>query len=159
MKQKLIAATVIGESATAVVTLFHAWAKVIDQVAVDRFCDALRHNGTSLPVVYYCEWVDRWLMGDLVPGPRAVMGQRYEAACLSPQEALAWAEQCGDQWQEQTWLAARLREATAGWGTTTDQYAIVIVREVLDVSTTDEEVQASVGVIPDWLSAFHRTGQ
>jgi hypothetical protein len=93
-------------------------------------------------------------MGNLVPGPNAVEGRRFQAACLSPEQAVAWASQCGDQFSEQEWLAARLREAAAGWGTVAEQYAVVVIREVLGGSTTDEEVQASLDSVPEWLASL-----
>jgi hypothetical protein len=117
---------------------------------VDRFCAALRGNGLSLPVLYFCEWIDSWLMGDLVPGPGAAEGRKYQAACFSPEQALAWAERCGHQFPEQEWLAARLREAAACWDGT-ERRVVVVVREVIGATTTDEEVAASLGVIPEWL--------
>jgi len=39
------------------------------------------------------------------------------------------------------------------WGGT-ERRAVVVIREVLDVTTTDDEVKASLGVIPEWLSSF-----
>jgi hypothetical protein len=105
----------------------------------------------SLPVVYFCEWVDHWLMGDQVSRPNAISGQVYQVTCLSPDEARGWADNCGDQYAEQGWLAARLREAAEGWGTITDEYIVVLVREVLGGSTLDEEVMESLRRVPAWL--------
>jgi hypothetical protein len=104
----------------------------------------------SLPIVYFCEWLDRWLMGDLVPGPEAVEGVRYQAACLVPEQALAWADRCGHQFPEQQWLASRLREAAVAWGGAEKQ-VVVLVREVLGGSATDEEVETSLDAVPAWL--------
>lgn len=150
-KQRLTVSTFAGESAAAVAALVRSWRTGSDPAAVDRFCAALRENGLSLPIVYFCEWVDRWLMGDLVPGPEAVEGRRYQAACLSPEQALALAGRCGQQFAEQQWLASRLREAAAAWSGA-ERQAVVVVREVLGGSTTDEVVEASLGVVPEWLS-------
>jgi hypothetical protein len=150
--QRLIVATLGGEAATAVVALFRSWSANADPVAIDRFCASLRDNELSLPVVYFSEWADRWLMGDLAPGPAAVEGRRCQAACLSPEQAIAWAGGCGHQSSEQEWLAARLQEAAAGWGSVAEQYAVVVVREVVGPSTTDDEVRASLGSVPAWLS-------
>jgi len=119
---------------------------------VDLFCATLRENGLSLPIVYFCEWVDRWLMFDLVPGPEPAKGERYQVACFQPDEALAWAGQCGHQFPEQEWLASRLREAAAGWGGA-ECRAVVVIREVLGGSTSDEEVEACLGVVPEWLAS------
>ena len=150
--QRLTVATFAGESAVAVAALIRSWRTCPDPAAVDRFCGALRENGSSLPIVYFCEWVDRWLMGDQVPGPGDVSGQRYEATCFTRSEAMAWAARCGNQWPEQQWLATRLREGASASSGLADRVVIVVVREVLGSSTTDEEVQASLGVVPGWLS-------
>jgi hypothetical protein len=120
---------------------------------VDRVCERLRANGTALPVVYFCEWVDRWLTGDRVPGPGAVEGKRFQVACLSPQQAVSWAGQCGSQFPEQEWLGGRLREAAQGWRSVAEPLAVVVVREVLGTSTTDEEVRAALHGVPSWLSS------
>jgi len=149
----LTVATLAGEAAVAVIEQIERWRVAPDAAAVDQFCAALRGNGLSLPVVYFCEWVDRWLMGDLMPGPNAVEGRRYTAACLLPEQAVAWADRCGNQFPEQVWFAARLREAAADWGTVVRRYAVVVVREVVGASATDEEIQASLGTVPKWLSA------
>src|SRR5258708_36517922 len=115
MKQRLTVATFAGESAAAVAALLHSWRVVLDPVAVDRFCAAVRENGASLPIVYFCEWVDPWLMGDLVPGPDAAEGQRSQAACFSPEQALAWAGRCARQFPEEEGVASRLRAAAVCW--------------------------------------------
>jgi len=148
----MIVATLAGNTAVEVAARFEKWRTFPDPVAVDRFCAAVRANALSLIVVYYTEWVDRWLMGDLVPGRWAVAGRLFEATCLTPSAAAECADGCGTQFPEQGWLAARLREAAVGWGPVADRYAIVIVREAIDVSATDEQVRAALDVIPAWLS-------
>jgi hypothetical protein len=156
--QRLTMATIAGKSAALIPSLFRTWRVESDPAAVDRFCAALRRNGQSLPIVYFCEWVDRWLMGDLVPGPEAVEGQRYQADCLLPEQALAWASRCGVQFAEEQWLASRLREAAMAWGRAGPR-VVVVVRELFDNSTTDEEVTASLNVIPEWLSSPEISGE
>jgi len=151
---RLTVATVAGEAGTAVEALFRSWRTAqaaLDPAVVDWFCEQLRANGARLPIVYFCEWVDRWLMGDLVPGPRAVRGDCFEAACLSPAEAAAWAGRCGGQFPEQVWLAARLREAAEAWQPLAGSPAIVVVRQVLSTSATDQELMASLSGVPSWL--------
>lgn len=152
--QRLTVAALAGEAAAAVFALFRSWSADADPDAIDRFCDGLREHGYSLPIVYFSEWVDHWLMGDLVPGPAAVEGRRCQAACLSVEQAVACADGCGDQFSEQEWLAARLREAASAWDVGAERYAVVVVREVFGASTTDEEVLASLDVVPAWLSNF-----
>jgi hypothetical protein len=153
--QRLTIASIAGRAAAVAETRFRSWRDgpaPPDPAAVDDFCVALRANGAMLPVVYFAEWVDRWLMGDTVPGPGSVAGRLYEATCLSPDQAAAWAGRCGRQFPEQRWLASRLREAAAAWAGVAQPRAIVVLREILGGSTTDDEVLASVAVVPDWLA-------
>ena len=149
--QRLTVATLAGRSAVAVATRFERWRSAPDPAAVDQLCESFREHALSLPVVYFAEWVDRWLMGDLVPGPGAVEGLLFQAACLSPAQAVAWADRCGSQFAEQGWLASRLREAAAGWGGVAEPYTVVVVREAVGASPTDEEVRAAAGAVPAWL--------
>ncbi len=149
--QRLTVATLAGQSAIAVATRFDEWRSVADPVAVDQLCASIREHALSLPVVYFTEWVDRGLMGDLVPGPNKVEGHRTQATCLSSAEAVAWAERCGGQFAEHGWLASRLREAAGGWSGVGEPYAVVIVREVVWASVTDDEVRAAAASVPPWL--------
>jgi len=136
----------------AIVGYFDHWRSAPNLAAVDLLCAAIRDHALSLHVMYFAEWVDHWLMGDLVPGPNAVAGQRFEAACLFPAQAVGWADRCGTQFAEQGWLATRLREAAGVCGGVAEPCAVVVVREVVAASPTDDEVQAAMGCVPAWLS-------
>lgn len=148
--QRWTVATLAGASAARVAGLFASWASSDDPVRVDWFCDALRDNGLELPVVSFCEWADHWLMGDHLPQPR-VVGRRYEAACLSSEAAVAWAERCDRQFAEQEWLAARLREAAAVFTAGADR-VVVLLRFVVGASATDDEVRSATERVPGWLA-------
>lgn len=150
--QRLMVATLAGRSALAIAARFEQWRSTPDPAAVDKLCASIREHALTLPVVYFAEWVDRWLMGDLVPGPEAVEGRRFQAACLSPAQATGWADRCGSQYAEQGWLASRLREAAAGWGGVAEPYAVVVIREVVGAPANDEEVQGAADSVPAWLS-------
>jgi hypothetical protein len=141
--QRLTVATLAGRAAAAVAARFEQWRTVPDPEGIDQFCTAIREHALSLPVVYFTEWVDRWLMGDTVPGPNALEGRRFQASVVTPEQAIAWADRCGHQFPEQQWLACRLREAAR---------TVVIIREVCGLSTTDTEVRAALGSVPDWAS-------
>ena len=91
-------------------------------------------------------------LGDLVPGPGAVAGRRSETACLSPGQALEWAEKCGNQFVEQEWLARRLREAAGDWEWLGVPLMVIVIREVLGGSATDDEIRAGLRDVPGWLS-------
>ncbi len=147
-------ATFTGKSAAVVAALVCLWRNSADGASVDRFCAALRENGLSLPIIYFCEWIDRWLMGDLVPGPNALEGPRYQMACFSREQALAWAEQCGHQHLEQQWLSSRLKEAASVCDGVAKRVTVIVVREILGGSTLDNEVAACMRVVPEWLFAF-----
>jgi hypothetical protein len=154
--QRLTVATLAGDTASAVLARFEAWRADPDPDpdAVDHIAAALRDNALSLPVVFFSEWVDRWLMGDRLPGPGAVAGRRFEATCFTPAEAMAWAGRCGRQHPEEAWLAARLREAAAAWELVAGPRVVVVLREAVGGSTTDEEVQESLQGVPAWLASL-----
>jgi hypothetical protein len=59
----------------------------------------------------------------------------------------------GWQWDEQRWLASRLREAAAAWEKLVGSATFVLLRQATDVSTDDEEITAAMSSVPDWLTA------
>jgi hypothetical protein len=71
----------------------------------------------------------------------------------TPEESATWASQCGDQFPEQRWLASRFQEASEAWRPLVVSTVIVVLREVLGGSATDEEVTASLKGVPQWLAA------
>jgi hypothetical protein len=148
--QRLMLATLSGQTAYAVATQFQHWRSNPDPEALDRFCSSIREHSSSLPVIYFTEWVDRWLMGDAVPGPGALDGRRFSVTCLNPSQAVAWADRCGGS-AEEGWLSSRLREAATAWGGTLELNAIIVAREVLGPSATDVEVQVAANSVPTWL--------
>jgi hypothetical protein len=155
--QRLTVATLAGQAADAVAVKFNQWLSVPEPAAIDQFCIALYGHDNSLPIVHFVQWVDHWLMGDLLPEADTVNGARFQAACMLVARTLDVAAGCGKQFVEQKILATRLREATYGWGTVTDKYIIVLIRERLGPSTTDDEVRASLEIVPDWLFLAENT--
>lgn len=154
--QRMTVATIAGDAGRSVHNRFAAW-KVVQlqepiRSVVDEFAKHLRENSASLPVVYFCEWIDRWLMGDAIQGPLSVHGARWQASCQSPEEARQWAMNVGTQWPEQRRLAACLLEAAGAWNGLVGEAVVVVLREILGASATDEEVVASLRVIPPWLA-------
>lgn len=156
--QRLTIATLAGQAAVAVAAKFEGWRRAPDPAAIDKLCEAIREHALSLHVVYFAEWVDRWLMGDLIPGPGAVSGRRFQAACMWPMDAVALADQCGSQFAEQRWLASRLREAAEGLAGIAEPYAVVVVREVIGSSATDDEMQGAADLVPPWLTSPDNSG-
>jgi hypothetical protein len=150
--QWIIVATIAGDSAGRVAAGFRAWTVQPDPTAIDAFCIALRENGQSLQVAYYSLWLDRWSMGDFVPGLLA--GRRFEATCLTAEAAIAWSDRCPNQFAENGWLAARLREAATAGDPLAQQRVLIVAREVIGPSATDDEVRSCLGTIPAWLSSM-----
>src|SRR5437879_3455406 len=107
--QRLTVVTLGGRAVEAVTALFATWQVTPDPSAIDHFCRSLRENAASLPILYFSEWIDRWLMGDTVVREKGAQGRIYQVTCLSQEEARAWADGCVRQFVEQEWLAARLR--------------------------------------------------
>ncbi len=134
------------------------------RVEVDSFADQLRVRGCSLPVVHFVEWSDLWSMGDLFsrwltpPGGSPLLiayGDRFEVYGYALpdggrlQRALAVGPQ---QFPESDQFVARLREAAGAWDKLLEQAILIVLREVVGGLVTDEEVLASMSVVPDWIS-------
>lgn len=153
--QRLTIATVAGNTSELITRYVSEWRQSSNPVQIDAFCSSLTNNLQSLQIIYAVQWVDRWLMGDLVPGPSTLFGKQYEMTVLSVAETVSHANQCGQQFVEQQIFSQRLREASdtcRKFGTA--NVSVVIIREVLDVSTSDEEVIESLATIPSWLVEF-----
>ncbi len=153
--QRMTVATLIGDASDVVTKLFAGWLATPDAAAVDQFCASLREHYLSLPVVYFSEWADRWSMGDSLSGD-VVEGRRYQALCLSPEQAEACAARCGQQFFEQGWLASRLREAAVDCASIAERTVVVLLREVVGPTTIDEEVRRSLCIIPAWLDSLEK---
>jgi len=154
MQQRVILLTLGGEAAQRAAGLIDAWRRQsnVDTAAVDGFCETLRaQSNETLSIVYYAEWIDRWLMGDRIPGPQAIDGRRFQLTCFTREQALDWAGHCGSQFPEQEWLAARLREAAAAWCGSAGQALIVGLREVTGASATDDEIETALQVVATWM--------
>lgn len=149
--QRLTIATVAGKAAAVVEDLFRSLRAHSDPWTLDSFCENLRAHSEELTVVYYSEWIDRWLMGDEVPGPGAVQGRKYQATVLTPNEAIAWADKIYNQFDEQKCLKARLREAANAKEKLVKDEVIVVIREVWDVFARDEQYLAAFQIVPTWL--------
>jgi hypothetical protein len=149
--QRMTVVSIAGKAAAAISTRFERWRSAPDPEAIDQLCIAIREHALSLYILYFAEWVDRWLMGDKVPGSGAVEGRRYQAAIMPPAQAIRWADRCGHQFDEEEWLANRLREAAAVCHSLTEQRAVVVIREVTDASALDDEVRAVLDRVPEWM--------
>jgi hypothetical protein len=154
--QRITVATIAGAAGVAVADLFCQWIVAsgqgkANQPTLEQFCEGLRSNGHMLPVLFFVEWIDHWLMGDEVPGPGTVSGQRFEACCLTSSEAKQWAQQIGNQFPEKEWLKSRLRIAASTWHPSESEAVVVILREVLGPSVSAEDVEGTMDKVPEWL--------
>ena len=179
--QRVVIAKIGGVAADAAMRLLQGWAAARGRVdpdewsadpwpsgvraQADAFADRLRAHSLSPPVVYFVEWSDPWSMGDLFPRwltppdgppPVAVHADRFEIYGYPlPDDGrldrhLATA---GPQpFDEYDWFVGRLREAMEAWRGLAGRAAIVVLREVVGGLVTDEELEASLAVVPDWLA-------
>jgi hypothetical protein len=163
--QRVIVVKIAGDSAEFVLSRFAQWpsSDPADEEPVicpeaDDFAENLRVNAHRLPIVFYCEWIDHWSSGDLVPSLRVksvkeVVAKRYEI-CIHELPVEAGKDKIGESLtQECKWLRARIREASDAWEPICGRSVIVVVREVLGGLVMDEEVEASVNQIPNWLKS------
>lgn len=149
--QRFTVAAIAGKAGAAVAALCRAWSLAQFDGQLSTLVRLLRTNGAALPVVYFCEWIDRWLMGDALPEPVA-RDQNLEVTWGSAGEASTWATQCGRQFPEELWLAARLGEAAQS-APPNSECVVLLVREVLGATPTDDEVMVACQTVPAWLSA------
>ncbi len=139
------------------------WPPVV-RAQVDQFADRLRAHGCSLPVVHFVEWSDLWSMGDLFarwlapPGGLpllATRGDRFEVygyalpdgGCLT--RFLTTGPQ---QFPEYDQFVGRLHEAAVAWEGLVDRAVLIVLREVVGGLVTDEELIASMALVPSWVS-------
>jgi hypothetical protein len=131
---------------------------------VDVFVDRLRSHATDLPVIHFVEWADLWSMGDLFlhwltppdgPQPLIVHTKRFEVYgyCLPDAGRLKrHLRAAGDQqFAEYDYFVNRLNEALAAWESLVERAVLVVVREAVGGLVTDDELLASLVLVPHWL--------
>jgi hypothetical protein len=131
----------------------------------DDFADRLRAHALALPVVHFIEWADMWSSGDLFGRwltppkgvkPLAVYADRFELFAYELPDGGSLSQRLASlgpqQWEESNWFAGRLREALDSWHELVERAVIVVLRQVVQGSVLDEEVNASLKCVPDWLS-------
>lgn len=150
--QRLTVATLLGVAAEAVAARFARWRVSPSCAEVDEFCINLRNHAFSLQVIYFVEWIDRWLMAQDVPGPNPIDGSRFQVAFFTTQEALDWADQYGTQFNEQVWFAEHLRAAAGSWKEMKLLQTVVAIREVIGPSADDDDIRSAATILPDWLA-------
>lgn len=180
--QRITVAKIGGAASEAVALRFREWAKLrrLDKPnevsssqwpsdardSADRFVSSLRANAMVPPVIHFAEWIDLWSMFDtfrrwLTPPDGAEPGYihtgRSELYCYALPDggrlASYLAEAGSQQWRETDRHIWHLREAVRAWETLVDRSVIVVLREAIDGSVSDEEVSTSQKVIPAWLES------
>jgi hypothetical protein len=132
---------------------------------VDSFADLLRANSLALPVIHFVEWSDLWSMGDLFrrgltppggPPPLAIHGDRFEVYGYSLPDGGRLNRHLttvgSEQFDEYDQFMGRLHEAVGAWQELADRAALIVLREVVGGLVTDDELTASLSLVPDWLS-------
>jgi hypothetical protein len=166
--QRLLLVKIVGESGRVVADRCRAWQRHQQDNPDDpelarqvgRFADTLDEHRAELPVVYFVEWLDRWLggidysdrfttRGGVTPN---CAGRFTDVYCIDRPTELLTLPADGWQHDEQAWLASRLREAAAAWGSLVPGGTLVLLRQATDVSTDDEEITAAMSSVPDWLT-------
>jgi hypothetical protein len=153
--QKITVATFGGETAVVISEFYRKWSVSPDCDSIDQFCQALTDTEFRLPALYlyFCQWLDGWLMGDQVPGPGKVSGKHFEFTCLSQPDTIVIAGEIKQQFPEQKWLSNHLLEAVSEVGSMQGN-RVVVVRDVLGPSISGDDQRAALSTIPDWLTQF-----
>jgi len=168
--QRVILAKIGGAAANVVARQFERWERTqVDdefppdvQFTVDNFAEQLRANAAQPPIVYFAEWIDMWSMGNTVPelgnkGASAIIGRKYWACCHAAPIGFKTTTIGDEPPQESYWLKRRLEEAADAWDELVPEWVIVLLREPLGGSVLDDELLASLKVVPNWLTAVVQT--
>jgi hypothetical protein len=142
---------------------------------MDAFAAALRADAHRPPVVFFSEHMDLWSMGDLFAacaGPAAgglveVCSDRLQVACYRLPDGGVLAGSLERSFrrkrirernpQEERWFRLLLLEAVRAWEGLVGEAALVVLREVLGPTMTDEELKNSFAAVPDWVPAVNAT--
>ena len=97
----------------------------------------------------------QWLTPSEGSAPQYIHTNRFEVYSypLPDRERLTGflAEAETQQWRETDRYIWNLREAVAAWEELVDRSVIVVIREAVDGSVTDEELTASLKAVPMWI--------
>jgi hypothetical protein len=140
------------------------WPKHVREQA-GEFANQLRAHALAPPVIHFIEWADMWSMGDLFsrwltlpesPSPFVVYSHQFEIYGYGLPDEGRLDKYLGtagpQQFWESDWYIRRLREAIEAWHALAERAVLVVLRQAIDVSVSDEAVSLSLTKIPDWLS-------
>jgi hypothetical protein len=176
--QRLTIAKIGGKAATATLARFHEWNRhrVTEDLKewspdqwptairkeADTWAEELRQHGHQPPVLFFAEFVDlwsfcppfRWLSES---GIIQMVADSYELFCLSlplskeADETLRRISVEG-QHDEDRWFGKFTLEAASAWEGFADTAVIAFLRRVTGGSATDDEIRASMEMVPEWIS-------
>ncbi|WP_165070473.1 hypothetical protein [Paludisphaera rhizosphaerae] len=178
--QRITVAKIGGVAADVVLVRLRGWAEARQssdpdewsseqwlasvRVEVDAFAERLRANSLAPPVIFFVEWSDLWSMGDLFrrwlsppggPSPIEIHADRVSVFGYSLPDGYRLAchlSSAGPQLcDESNQFIARLRESLEARRSLAEKSALIVVREVVGGLVTDEEMEASLAVVPEWL--------
>jgi hypothetical protein len=164
---------IAGAAAAAANSLLLAWqrARLVDfsdewtadqwpaiaREEIDGFADRLRRHGHAPPLVFLVEFVDLWSSAPhfVYPLP-VVLGNEYEVCFVETPFLSELKQQLGErekygQNNEDQFFAKVLLEADRAWSELVGDALIVILRRVIGGLVTDEEIEASLKVVPAWI--------
>ena len=137
---------------------------------MDRLVADLRKHADRLPAIFFCEYVDTWSMGChfefwLRPrptkGPLHVASKRFDLYlyALPDRGALQNWLRRGLRLkrvrernpQEQQWFVSNLLAAATSWEGMVRSSALIVVRECVGETVSDERLLESLKTAPAWL--------
>jgi hypothetical protein len=178
--QRMTIAKVAGLAADLVLARLGAWAadrEVTDtnewssdqwpsaaRTEADALADGLRANSLSPPVIHFVEWADQWSMGDVFrrcltspagPLPLAIHANRFQIYGYGLPDGghlERHLQTSGlQQFDEYDRFVYYLLEAVGAWRELAERSVLIVLREVVGGLVTDEELNASMCTVPDWL--------
>jgi hypothetical protein len=142
----------------------HQWPSGV-RVQVDAFVDRLRANSLAPPVVHFVEWSDLWSMGDMFgrwltppggPPPLTIHADRFQVyghALPDGGRLYRHLRAAGpQQFDEYDQFVRRLQEALEAWRELVEHATLIVAREVVGGLYTDDEIRASLSLVPGWLA-------
>jgi hypothetical protein len=142
---------------------------------MDRFVAGLRDNAALPPVVFFEEYVDAWssfgtfelwLTPDAGALPERFISDQFvlyhyrlpDGGALEARlrRGLRLKRLRQRRPQEDAWFVSRLLDAVLAWDGVVGASCLVMVREPLEGSPSDEEVKRSEQGVPQWLRPAKR---
>ena len=127
----------------------------------DDWAEHLREHGHEPPVVFFLEYFDLWSFSPPLlhlenHGLIDVVGNQYELYLLELPLTEAAAEELirvrdHGQYAESRFFATVTLHAAEEWNALVDRSVLIFLRKVVAGSVEDEEIVASLMIIPEWV--------